>query len=126
MRVQHYVRALAGALAAHPRFRDQLDPGTIELFFKSTPLHDIGKVGVPDAILNKPGRLTTEEFELMKMHTIYGRDAIVRAEKMLGTGEGNSFLRIARDLTATPPRAGGTARATPSGWRGRTSLWSAG
>jgi putative two-component system response regulator len=101
MRTQRYVRLLAECLASHVRFRDELDAETIDLFYRSTPLHDIGKVGVPDAILTKPGRLTAEEFEEMKKHTIYGRDAIVRAEEMLGQGVGNSFLRIARELTAT-------------------------
>ncbi len=99
MRTQRYVHVLADHLASFPRFRDELVPATIELFHKSTPLHDIGKVGVPDAILQKPGKLTPEEFEIMKQHTVYGRDAIARAESMLGVDAGNSFLRIARDIT---------------------------
>jgi putative two-component system response regulator len=101
MRTQRYVRLLAESLADCPRFRDELDPQTIDLFYRSTPLHDIGKVGVPDAILTKPGKLTAAEFEVMKQHTTFGHDAIVRAEKMLGQGTDNSFLRIARELTAT-------------------------
>lgn len=99
MRTQHYVATLAETLAAHPRFQTELDAPTVELFRKSTPLHDIGKVGIPDAILQKPGQLTREEFEIMKLHTVYGRDAIGRAESMLGVDAGNSFLRIARDIT---------------------------
>lgn len=99
MRTQHYIHILAKRLASHPRFRAELDAATVELFHKSTPLHDIGKVGVPDAILQKPGRLTPEEFEIMKQHTVYGRDAIARAESMLGADASNSFLRIARDIT---------------------------
>ena len=101
MRTQHYVRTVAERLASQSRFRDDLDPATIGLFFKSTPLHDIGKVGVPDAILLKPGKLTAEEFEEMKKHTIYGRDAIRRAEERLGEDEGFSFLRIGREITAS-------------------------
>lgn len=101
MRTQHYVGILAETLAAHPRFRSRLDPATVGLFAKSTPLHDIGKVGIPDAILQKPGRLTPEEFETMKRHTIYGRDAIARAESMLGAEADNSFLRVAREITVS-------------------------
>ena len=95
-RTQHYVRALGRALAAHPDFAGQLDELSIELLFKSAPLHDIGKVGIPDAILLKPGRLSGDEFEIMKKHTTYGRDAIASAEKHLGID--NSFLRLAREI----------------------------
>ena len=84
-RTQHYVRALAEQLRAHPRFKDQLDDDTIQILFKSAPLHDIGKVGIPDHILLKPGKLTPEEFEVMKKHTTLGHDALARAEYMLGT-----------------------------------------
>ncbi|MCB1777197.1 MAG: two-component system response regulator [Candidatus Competibacteraceae bacterium] len=95
-RTQHYVRALAKKLQTHPRFASFLSDETIELLFKSAPLHDIGKVGIPDRILLKPGRLTAEEFEIMKTHAILGRDAIVAAEKHLNTPE--SFLRLAREI----------------------------
>ncbi|MBU0596235.1 HD domain-containing protein, partial [Candidatus Bipolaricaulota bacterium] len=98
-RVQHYVRALAEYLATHLRFRATLTPEIVSLFFKSAPLHDIGKVGVSDAILLKPGPLSAEEFEEMKKHTIYGHEVILRGESLLGEGAGSSFLRIARDLT---------------------------
>ncbi len=97
-RTQHYVRILAEALADLPRYQDFLTPETIELLFKSAPLHDIGKVGVPDSILLKPGRLTPEENEVMKKHTIYGLEAIHQAEAQLGS---TSFLRIAREITHT-------------------------
>jgi len=95
-RTQHYVRALARKLKPHPRFRAALDNETIELLFKSAPLHDIGKVGIPDRILLKPGKLTVEEFEVMKTHTTLGRDAILAAEKLLDTP--SSFLRFAREI----------------------------
>ena len=90
MRTQHYVRALAEHLSSCPRFQTYLDQATVELLFKSTPLHDIGKVAVPDSILLKPGRLTDEEFEQMKLHTIYGRDAIIGAEARVGGGQSTS------------------------------------
>jgi putative two-component system response regulator len=95
-RTQHYVRRLAQALRAHPRFAGFFTDDVIDLIFKSAPLHDIGKVGIPDAILLKPGRLTPEEFEIMKTHTTLGRDAILVAEKQLNAP--NSFLRFAREI----------------------------
>ncbi|MEW6265410.1 MAG: two-component system response regulator [Thermodesulfobacteriota bacterium] len=98
MRTQRYVRALAQALTDHPKFKDFLDGPTIELLFKSAPLHDIGKVGVPDAILLKPGKLTTEEYEIMKRHTVLGREAIVRAESRLAGDSSLSFLNFAREI----------------------------
>lgn len=94
-RTQGYVRLLAEHLRDHPRFADYLDDDTIDLLYKSAPLHDIGKVAISDEILMKPGRLTAEEFEDMKQHTILGRDAIIAAESRLGE---NSFLRIAREI----------------------------
>jgi len=95
-RTQNYVRALAKKLQTNPKFRAALDDATIEMLYKSAPLHDIGKVGIPDAILLKPGKLTPEEFEIMKTHTTLGRDAILTAEKMLDTP--SSFLRYAREI----------------------------
>ena len=95
-RTQHYVRVLAQQLKTHPRFRDVLDDQAIELIYKSAPLHDIGKVGIPDRILLKPGRLTAEEFEIMKTHTILGRNAIAAAEKV--SDAPSSFLRFAREI----------------------------
>ncbi len=94
-RTQYYIRELAQSLRDNPRF-SSLDDKTIDLIYKSAPLHDIGKVGVPDRILLKPGRLTPEEFEAMKRHTIYGRDTLVTAEKTLGTTE--NFLSVAKDI----------------------------
>ena len=95
-RTQYYLRALAKKLQSHPRFRGVLDDETIEMLYKSAPLHDIGKVGIPDAILLKPGKLTPEEFEIMKTHTTLGRDAIAAAENLLDMP--SSFLRHAREI----------------------------
>ncbi len=96
-RTQNYVKALAEQLRDHPRFRPHLDDETILLLYKSAPLHDIGKVGVPDAILCKPGKLTPEEWTEMRRHAEYGRDAIAQAEGELGEQQGG-FLRYAREI----------------------------
>jgi putative two-component system response regulator len=83
-RTQHYVRVLASALRDHPRFWHYLNDKTVDLLYKSAPLHDIGKIGVPDGILLKPGRLTAEERKTMERHPVIGRDAIRNAEERLG------------------------------------------
>lgn len=95
-RTQHYVRTLAEHLQQHPRFAADLDEETRQLLFKSAPLHDIGKVGIPDHILLKPGRLTTDEFEVMKTHTTLGLDALEKAEERLGMDV--PFLRLAKQI----------------------------
>lgn len=84
-RTQYYIKILAEQLCHHPRFRDFLTENNIKMLFKSAPLHDIGKVGISDRILLKPGRFTPEEFEIMKTHTTLGKNAIEHAEKILGT-----------------------------------------
>jgi PAS domain S-box-containing protein len=95
-RTQHYVKALALELRRRGRHADLLDDTTIGILYKSAPLHDIGKVGIPDRILLKPGKLTAAEFEVMKTHTTLGRDAILAAEKLLD--EPTSFLQYAREI----------------------------
>ncbi len=95
-RTQYYIHELAKYLALEAPFAAALTPKQIELIYKTAPLHDIGKVGVPDRILLKPGRLTAEEFEEMKRHTIYGRDALDAAAKTLGAEE--TFLKTAREI----------------------------
>jgi len=95
-RTQHYVKALATKLRDHPRFAGYFTDHIIDLLFKSAPLHDIGKVGIPDKILLKPGKLTPEEFEIMKTHTTLGRDAIEQAERQLGTPV--EFLKLAKEI----------------------------
>ena len=97
-RTQHYVRILADALRDRARNRSVLSAEDVELLYTSAPLHDIGKVGVPDHILLKPGKLTGEEFEIMKRHTEYGRDAIHAAMKKLANG---SYLQTACDIAYT-------------------------
>ena len=95
-RTQFYVKVLAERLCQHPRFAATLTPNYINLLFKSAPLHDIGKVGIPDRILLKPGGLTREEFEIMKTHTTLGRDAIQAAEDRLGMRV--EFLTLAKEI----------------------------
>lgn len=96
-RTQHYVRTLALHLRDHPRFRNFLTDDNIELLFKIAPLHDIGKVGIPDRILHKPGKLTLEEFEIMKTHTVLGGNAISGAENMTNV-RNSPFLKAARQI----------------------------
>ncbi len=96
-RTQHYVKLLAEKLRFHPRFSHFLDDNKIiEILFKSAPLHDIGKVGIPDKILLKPGKFEPEEFEIMKAHPALGRDAILQAERELGIDV--PFLKYAKEI----------------------------
>jgi len=95
-RTQNYIRALSLKLRDNPRFKDILTDDYIESLYKLSPLHDIGKVGIPDAILHKQGKLTHEEFAIMKMHPLLGGNAIAAAESWLPTP--NRFLHIAREI----------------------------
>lgn len=95
-RTQHYVKVLAEKLKTHPNFGYFLSESMIETLFKSAPLHDIGKVGIPDRILLKPGKLTAEEFEIMKTHATLGKEAIEHSEKQLGMEV--EFLHIAKEI----------------------------
>lgn len=101
LRTQRYVLALARQLADHPRYGEALDEKTVNLFFKSAPLHDIGKVGVPDAILHKPGKLTDEEFDTMKTHCELGYQSLLKAEKLFEMEVRPSFLTHAKDIART-------------------------
>jgi putative two-component system response regulator len=84
LRVQHYVKTLAQRLQALPQFAAILTEPYINVLFQSTPLYDMGTIGIPDRILLKPSRLTPAEFAIMKTHTTLARDAIEHAEKSLG------------------------------------------
>ena len=101
LRTQGYVRALAQRLYDESAYSDQISEEIIDLLFKSAPLHDIGKVGVPDALLLKPGKLTPDEFEEMKKHTTYGYEALKKAEEHMGGEEAASFLRYAKEIAHT-------------------------
>ena len=95
-RTQSYVRLLATRLVKHPRFAATLTNKYIEILSRSAPLHDIGKVGIPDHILLKPGKLTPEEWEIMKTHTMLGYDAISRAERDMDASA--KFLTQAKEI----------------------------
>ncbi|MCK5058458.1 MAG: response regulator [Candidatus Aminicenantes bacterium] len=97
-RTQNYVRILAGHLKNHLKFKKIFDDETIYWLYISAPLHDIGKVAVPDSILLKTTKLNPGEWEEMKRHTIYGKDIILRSEEKLGF---RSFLRLAREIAYT-------------------------
>jgi putative two-component system response regulator len=92
-RTRCYVACLAKELSR--TYPDKLTPEAIDLLCQSTPLHDIGKVGIPDAILLKPGKLTDAELSEIKLHTLIGSEAIQKTENFLGT---NSFLKQAREI----------------------------
>jgi putative two-component system response regulator len=100
LRTQHYVLTLCEKLSSHPRFSAELTQTNIPLIFKSAPLHDIGKVAIPDHILLKPGKLTPEEWRIMQQHAQFGADAIAAAEKEIGEGNA-SFLSYARQIALT-------------------------
>ncbi|MBL8472372.1 MAG: response regulator [Rhodocyclaceae bacterium] len=96
LRTQEYVYTLAMALRNHPRFVGFLTPRFIDLLRKSAPLHDIGKVGIPDHILRKPGQLTAAEWNVMQTHASLGSEALEQAER--DEARPLEFLRIAKQV----------------------------
>ena len=107
LRTQSFVELLAHHLAEHPDYRAALAGERLEIIVRSAPLHDIGKVGIPDSILLKPGRLTSAEFEIMKKHPVIGADAITRAMAQAAnsrSGDGAlpggafAFMETAREI----------------------------
>lgn len=109
VRTQHYVKVLARHLQNHPRFAMALAGRRLDMIIKAAPLHDVGKVGIPDAILLKPGRLTAEEFETMKTHSAIGAEAIRKAmEQALSDADDDvaevaggafAFLMVAAEIS---------------------------
>jgi putative two-component system response regulator len=95
-RTQNYMRALGISLANSHRYADVLNSERIDILYKCAPLHDIGKVGIPDKILLKPGRYTPEEFAIMQTHPTLGRDAIAQAQAV--TEQRLEFLEVAREI----------------------------
>jgi len=99
-RTQQYARLLAERLATQPEFKPYLTPERIELLSTLAPLHDIGKVGVPDRVLNKPGKLTPEELTEMRRHPTLGRDVILKAEAQLAVRD-DATLEMAKAIVYT-------------------------
>ncbi|PLX66701.1 MAG: hypothetical protein C0602_11595 [Denitrovibrio sp.] len=97
-RTQCYMLELAKHMQSKGLYPEILTDENIRLIYISSPLHDIGKVGIPDDILLKPGRLTDEEFATMQKHALYGHDALMSAIKK---APGISFLTIAKDIAST-------------------------
>jgi putative two-component system response regulator len=95
-RTQRYVRVLATRLRDHPRFAEFLTQRNIDLLTRSAPLHDVGKVGIPDHILQKPGKLTAAEWAIMQTHAKLGSDAIERAEE--DAERPVAFLTLAKEI----------------------------
>lgn len=95
-RTQKYMHTLALGLRHNPRFADFLTLRNIDLLAKSAPLHDIGKVGIPDSILLKPGPLSEAEWKIMKTHAKLGSDAIEQAE--IDAEKPHAFLVLAKEI----------------------------
>ena len=97
-RVRSYARLLAQELTKDPDFRQQIDAEFIRLLYLTSPLHDIGKVGIPDSVLLKPGRLTDEEFRIMQRHTTIGAETLDAALQRFPKVR---FLVMAREIAAS-------------------------
>ncbi|MEI6873972.1 MAG: HD domain-containing phosphohydrolase [Spirochaetota bacterium] len=125
-RTQAYVDALVRHLPRHQRFDEHLTEARLDVLVKAVPLHDLGKIDVPDAVLRKPGRLDPVEIGVMRLHTTLGAKAL--DDVILQTGAANgqeqllgpcSLLRVAREIalyhherwdgTGYPERLAGTA-----------------
>jgi HD-GYP domain-containing protein (c-di-GMP phosphodiesterase class II) len=99
-RTQLYARVLAQELSKNPDYADYLTPERIDLLSSLAPLHDIGKVGIPDHILNKPGPLTPDEMSEMKKHPALGHEVILKAEQQSGVYD-DATLAMAKDIVYT-------------------------
>jgi response regulator RpfG family c-di-GMP phosphodiesterase len=96
LRTQHYVKSLALRLKEMEHYKKELSNEMIELFFKAAPFHDIGKVGIPDSILHKSGRLNDEEWRVMMTHASIGRAILTSAE--LETHGGSGLVTVAMQI----------------------------
>jgi HD-GYP domain-containing protein (c-di-GMP phosphodiesterase class II) len=90
-----YVRIILDGLKRKGYYSNRLTDKYINDVYISAPLHDIGKIRIPDAVLNKPGKLTDDEYEVMKTHTTAGREII---EKAITIVKGDSYLKEARNM----------------------------
>jgi energy-coupling factor transport system substrate-specific component len=94
-RTAAYAELIAKQLQMDGKEKDEIDDAFVATIAVAAPLHDIGKINISDVILNKPGKLTDEEFAEMKKHTIYGRDMLLRASKNLGE---SNYLKMAKEI----------------------------
>ncbi len=94
-RIREYSRAIASELMTWDKFEKIIDAQFVELIYLTSPLHDVGKVGVPDSVLLKPGKLTPEEFEVMKRHTLIGGETLHASAQAHPEA---SFLTMALDI----------------------------
>jgi putative two-component system response regulator len=94
-RMREYARVLADELSNSGEFQHFIDGDYVNLIYLTTPLHDIGKVAIPDSILLKPGRLSPAEFEVMKTHTTLGAKTL---EEVAEHHPKAGFLQMARDI----------------------------
>jgi putative two-component system response regulator len=99
LRTQAYVNVLAKEMAKHPHYAAALTPAIVDCYTKAAPLHDIGKVGIPDGILNKPGKYEPEEWAVMQTHARIGSDAIWRAIQNEDDQTELDFLHVAMDIS---------------------------
>lgn len=97
IRISNYAELLAKSLRENPKFSQEITNAFIVDLVKFSPMHDIGKVGIPDNILLKPGKLTKEEFEVMKTHTIYGADVLREAEQNINK-RGRSLFKVGIEI----------------------------
>jgi len=95
-RTMELTKILIGLLLTTPKFREQLIDLRYESVIKAVPMHDVGKVGIPDGVLLKPGKLTPEEFEVIKSHTLIGRNIIERVSQDMDDDE--KYLFHSRDI----------------------------
>ncbi len=95
LRIREYVKTICNQLSLHPKYSTIIDDNYIENTCAASPLHDIGKVGIPDSILLKPGKLTVEEFSNMKTHTSIGAETLREVNRL---HSGNDFVRIGIEI----------------------------
>jgi putative two-component system response regulator len=97
-RMREYSRILTDELSRWPKYASVIDGDYVQLIYLTSPLHDIGKVGIPDSVLLKPGRLSPEEFELMKQHSMLGGETL----RAVAAGRpAAQFLIMAHDIAMT-------------------------
>ena len=95
IRTKEYTKALAKHLLKHKIYPDTITPTFIECLYKAAPLHDIGKIGIPDVILKKPGKLTRTEFEVMKDHALLGKEIV---KNFITQQDKNNFFTLLHDV----------------------------